>query len=180
MRVLVHVDGLHVHPRRQRHAEILVLGFALADDGVAGKSDPVRRDDADWCAPRVECRPPMRHVPSYPSRTGDAVFGYGALVFVLEVCGDYAHVGEGHEELVHLVVLLLVPFGTVHLRADQVVILGGNEGLDVGLGNALEPRKYARRVGVRRHASNSSHERLAPAAGPPANFAESFVVLSAV
>ena len=53
--------------------------------------------------------------------------------------------GKVMRSSVHLVVLLLVPFGTVHLRADQVVILGGNEGFDVGLGNALEPRKYARR-----------------------------------
>ena len=67
VRVLVHVDCLHVHAGREGHAEVLVLGFTFADDGVAGESDPVRGYDTRGRAPRVERRPSMRHVPSYSS-----------------------------------------------------------------------------------------------------------------
>ena len=155
--VLVHVQRLQVRAPGEYHGVVLVLGFALADDGVTGKLDSVvyfafarRLVDADEAGCVILDRRVRRHVHE-----------------------AHPQIPVAHDELLDRLRLEPLerarprgPLGTEDLRADQKLVLASHQRLDLVLGVALEPGEEPERVAVQRHPADASRQGLAPVARP--------------
>ena len=169
--VLIHVDRLQVQTGREGHAEVLVLGLALAHDREAGETHAVRlahRAGRVRHAPRREPNRRRRVVESLRLVVDFANFA---------VRGDDAEVRVLAQQLLQVLVVLLVALRAVHLRAHHVAVLDRHQRLYVRLGHTLQPRQHTRRVGVRRHAARRAQHGLRAPARPLRDFAKQSFLL---